>query len=104
MPLHAEVQQGQVEPIRGWISPDYGLRVPAPNLSYTAVTQLPLRVVTLLLPIAGEEQDLPSVTLAQSDGRTSLIIDGGRETVRVDDRQVSVGRAGGVSIMPLSPA
>ena len=104
MPLHAETHQGQVEPIRGWVSPDYGLRVPAPQLSYTTVTELPLRVVSLLLPQASDEQDLPDVTLAHSDGRTSLIIDGGRETVRVDDRQVSVARAGGTSIVPLSPA
>ncbi|HEY3645393.1 MAG TPA: alginate lyase family protein [Gammaproteobacteria bacterium] len=103
-PLHAEVRQGQVEPIRGWISPDYGLRVPAPQLSYTAVTKLPLRVVSLLLPQASDDQDLPAVTLVQKDGHTSLIIDGGRETVRVDDRQVTVERTGGVSIMPLSPS
>ena len=104
VPLHAEVHQGEVEPIRGWVSPDYGLRVPAPQLRYTAVTALPLRVVSLLLPQASGEQDLPSVTLVQSEGRTSLVIDGGRETVRVDERQVSVERAGGVSIMPLSPS
>jgi hypothetical protein len=104
VPLHAALHQGQVEPIRGWVSPDYGLRVPAPQLNYTTVTKLPLRVVTLLLPMGSDEQDVPDVTLAQSDGRMSLIIEGGRETVRVDDRQISVGRAGGVDITPLSPA
>ena len=99
-PLHAEIHQGQVEPIRGWVSPDYGLRVPAPQLSYSAVTRLPLRVVSLLLPQASDEQDLPDATLVQKDGQVSLVIDGGRETVRVDDRQVSVERAGGASIQP----
>ena len=104
VPLHAAVHSGQVDPIRGWVSPDYGLRAPAPQLGYSAVTRLPLRVVSLLLPQASDEQDLPDVTLVESDGHLSLVIDGGRETVRVDDRQVSVERAGGGNIAPLSQA
>ncbi len=101
-PLHAEIHRGEVEPIRGWISPDYGLRVPAPQLSYSAVVRLPLRVVTLLLPHDGEEQALPDVTQVQGEGgRISLVLDDGRETVRIDDKQISIQRAGGEAIGPL---
>jgi hypothetical protein len=101
-PLHAEIHQGEVEPIRGWISPDYGLRVPAPQLSYTAVTRLPMRVVTLLLIRDGEAQALPDVTQVQDeDGRISLVLDDGRETIRVDDRQISVQRTGSDNITPM---
>ncbi|HEY1771777.1 MAG TPA: alginate lyase family protein [Gammaproteobacteria bacterium] len=101
-PLQAEIHQGEVEPIRGWISPDYGLRVPAPQLSYSAVTRLPLRVVTLLLIRDGEAQALPDVTQVHDEGgRISLVLDDGRETVRVDDRQISVQRTGSDNITPM---
>jgi hypothetical protein len=101
-PLHAEIHRGDVEPIRGWISPDYGLRVPAPQLSYGAVSRLPLRVVTLLLPHDSGVEALPDVTQVQDEGgRISLVLDDGRETIRIDDRQISVQRAGGDSIGPL---
>jgi hypothetical protein len=101
-PLHAEIHTGDVEPIRGWISPDYGLRIPAPQLSYTAVAKLPLRVVTLLLIQDGDAQALPDVTRVQDDnGRISLVLDDGRETIRVDDRQISVQRTGSGNITPM---
>jgi hypothetical protein len=100
-PLHPEIHRGEVEPIRGWISPDYGLRVPAPQLSYSTVTRLPLRVVTLLLIRDGEVQALPDVTQVHESGRISLVLDDGRETIRVDDRQISVQRTGNDSIVPL---
>ena len=36
---------------RGWVSPDYGRRVPAPLLTHSATAALPLRFVTLLVPL-----------------------------------------------------
>jgi len=48
--LKASVHTGELAPMRGWISPVYGRRVPAPLLIYATVTTLPLRVTTLLLP------------------------------------------------------
>jgi len=50
VPLKAEVHEGDVAPIQGWISPDYGQRRPAPVVTYSTVTRLPLRIVSLLLP------------------------------------------------------
>src|SRR5207253_1361162 len=52
VPLKGEVREGEVDPREGWISPDYGQRRPAPMLVYSAVTRLPNRIVTLLLPAA----------------------------------------------------
>jgi hypothetical protein len=49
-PLTADVKCGETRPIRGWISPDYGQRIAAPSLIYTAATRLPLRVLTVLCP------------------------------------------------------
>jgi len=36
---------------RGWVSPDYGRRVSAPLLTHSVTAALPLRLVTLLVPL-----------------------------------------------------
>ena len=51
-PITAELREGQVDPPDGWISPDYGHRVPAPVLVYSFGGRLPLRIVTVLMPRA----------------------------------------------------
>jgi hypothetical protein len=43
-PLASELSQG-------WVSPDYGRRVPAPLLTHSVTAALPLRLVTLLVPL-----------------------------------------------------
>jgi hypothetical protein len=48
--VRASVHTGEVAPIRGWVSPDYGRRVPAPMLVYSAMALLPMRQVTVLFP------------------------------------------------------
>ncbi|HEX2668998.1 MAG TPA: alginate lyase family protein [Gammaproteobacteria bacterium] len=103
-PLQAAVHEGEVEPIRGWVSPDYGLRAPAPQLVYSTSAQLPLRIVTLLVPHAPGETRRPEVTAVQSGGSTKLIFGGGREIVRVNGQQVTVERADGTGITPLGHA
>jgi hypothetical protein len=50
VPLKADVHEGELEPPRGWVSPDYGVRRPAPLVRYATVTRVPLRIVTLLFP------------------------------------------------------
>jgi hypothetical protein len=49
-PLSAVVTAGATIPMRGWISPDYGQRVAAPALVYTASAALPARILTVLYP------------------------------------------------------
>ena len=34
---------GEIAPIRGWVSPNYGRRVPAPTLTYSVARALPMR-------------------------------------------------------------
>jgi len=60
--LKAVLHTGELEPLRGWVSPIYGRREPAPLLVYSTVTSLPLRVATLLLPSAGPRAAMPSVS------------------------------------------
>jgi len=61
VPLQTRVATGSRLPLEGWVSPDYGQRVPAPVVSFGSVSQLPLRIVTLLLPVAHRGQPVPQV-------------------------------------------
>lgn len=61
-----EGEQGEL-PIRGWFSPAYGRVQPAPALVHTAVTRLPLRVTTLLLPVERATSPIPEAFPPKSD-------------------------------------
>ena len=88
VPLDAGVFVGQHTPVRGWISPNYGQRRPAPVLVYSAVARLPLRIVTLLYPtrdLAGP----PVVWPLRAGGRlTGLAVDDGMESIRFTEDDV----------------
>ncbi len=93
VPLGADLHEGESAPIQGWFSPDYGRRQPAPVLVYSAVTRLPVRVVTLLLPVAGPSPP-PAVSALAGEGRgpAGLIFEHPREIVRFDETGFEVGR------------
>lgn len=86
-PLKGEVHTAGVSPIRGWVSPDYGRRLPAPMLTYSAVTPLPCRILTLLWPAATPEGVPPAVTpLRDATGRLAgLVFQDGGESVSFDE-------------------
>ncbi len=69
VPLETAIHEGEQDPlpIRGWFSGAYGNLQPAPALVYTATTQLPLRVVTLLLPVERSDAPLPELFPPESD-------------------------------------
>jgi hypothetical protein len=48
--LTRDMATGCCEPVRGWWSPEYGQRVPAPALTYGASAALPLRIVSVIVP------------------------------------------------------
>ncbi|MBI4951906.1 MAG: alginate lyase family protein [Myxococcales bacterium] len=50
VPLALALHAGELEPPLGWVSPDYGQRLAAPLVVFSARAQLPLRVVTVLRP------------------------------------------------------
>lgn len=92
VPLEADIREGGLDPIQGWVSPDYGLRQPAPVLTLSTISRLPLRVVTLLLPADGSRADPPPV-LASFDGDNfSLELPESRERVSVDAETVRVDK------------
>lgn len=97
IPLQAEIREGEIEPIQGWISTDYGLRQPAPVLQYSALTRLPLRIVTLLLPSDGTTLEPPVVTPVFTGQGMYLIFEREQESIRIDAQQIVMQRGQGSS-------
>jgi hypothetical protein len=80
VPLEQEVFVGSRTPIQGWTAPDYGRRQPAPALVYTAVTLLPLRIATLIYPLADALAPRPEVAAVLDGARPiGLSVDDGRD-------------------------
>lgn len=93
VPLRATVHEAEFMPIRGWVSPDYGQRLPAPRLTFTAEARLPLRIMTLLLPLADRLASPPSVSPGFEDGAGPLglrFMDSG-EYIRLDPQGPVIG-------------
>ena len=90
-PLRAAIVQGKISPIQGWVSSDYGRRQPAPLLIYSASTELPLTVVTLLLPIENASGPLPGVSLLvdESFSPAGVVFEGG-ESVLFHEGSVTI--------------
>ena len=67
VPLAVEAHEGA--PAQGWVSPHYGQRRPAPAIVCSARAPLPLRLVTVLLPLPSADLAPPDVALlAGADG------------------------------------
>jgi hypothetical protein len=82
-PLKVVVAEGEAEPWQGWVSPDYGVRAPAPMLVYSRVGRLPVRIVTLLFP-ADQLSVPPRVSpLVEAGTLIGLIMDERHETLRL---------------------
>jgi hypothetical protein len=92
VPFAMNVLQGSVAPIAGWISPDYGRRLPAPVLVWSAATRLPLRVVTLLVPLEHPWAPCPDVSLLSNHqaGPIGLVFGQQRERIVVRENDVTV--------------
>ena len=82
VPLEAKICEGETSPPRGWVSPDYGRREPAPALIYSAATRLPLRIATVLHPVADGLAPAPDVSAVfRGTEPVALSWGGGRERV-----------------------
>src|SRR5262249_52963205 len=82
--LHTAVVAGASGPIQGWVSPEYGRRLPAPVLVGSTRTTLPIRIATLLFPLEDAEAETPDVQPVLSDlGPSGLSFQGDGETVMV---------------------
>ncbi len=93
-PIRLDVTTGCQSPIGGWVSPDYGRRVPAPLVSYSTEVRLPLRILTLLLPVEDAGAPIPKVLLMMRESTPSGLQFGGpSEFVRFEEDTVVCGTA-----------
>ena len=81
--LSAALHTAEMTPIRGWVSPDYGRRVPAPMLVYRARAPLPMRLATVIYPNRRQPASVPVIDPLWDD-------DGGLRGVRVPAMGTSV--------------
>jgi hypothetical protein len=96
IPLSASLHEGQLDPIEGWVSPDYGQREPAPALVYSATAALPQRLITLVLPVTRLLATPPAVDiLRDATGRLAgLRFVETDDTVHVDEHAIVARRSG----------
>lgn len=90
--LSATVDRGVTAPPVGWYSPNYGLRIPAPALTCSAIAALPLRIVTILWPLADAGADAPQVMpLMEADTVAGVTFaTGNPQTVFIYEREVFI--------------
>ena len=88
--MRPHVKRGELAPIRGWVSSDYGQRTPAPLLVYAAKAPLPWRSITVLMPLRGEWSSAPAVSALFDDHNLPIGIEleDRRESVFVDDSDI----------------
>ena len=60
-PIEHRIEHGELEPIGGWHSPNYGQRIPAPALVYNTRGQLPMRLVTVIYPVQNLTSQPPDI-------------------------------------------
>ncbi|MEX0902954.1 MAG: alginate lyase family protein [Pseudohongiellaceae bacterium] len=84
--LKTEVRSGILDPIDGWVSTNYGQRMPAPVLTCRVETELPLRIITLIYPLVEEEAPPPVALPILNNGIVGMIV--GQDTVRIDNHNV----------------
>jgi len=87
VPLKGEILEGGLEPSRGWTSPHYGQRRPAPVLVYSAVATLPFRIVTLLWPNGDVRGPAPLVRPLEGHGPgpVGLLVEDTRHRIKFDE-------------------
>ena len=89
-PIRIALAEGSTAPIQGWVSTDYGRRAPAPVVTCSAQTSLPLRIMTILLPCKDAAAQIPALTPIHknpSDIAGVRFLDEGT-TVLIDDNTV----------------
>lgn len=81
---NVRILKGEENPRAGWYSASYNKIEPAPALSLTRETDLPLRYAVLLLPYRGRQT--PDASLTFADRIVTVSIDGDTHSVSAPDR------------------
>jgi hypothetical protein len=88
--VRPSIKIGELAPIRGWVSADYGQRTPAPLLVYSCRAGVPWRSITLLIPQRGRFRNPPIVSVMSDDNGfpLSLELEDRRESIFVDETEI----------------
>jgi Heparinase II/III-like protein/Heparinase II/III N-terminus len=88
-------RRGELSPIRGWISPAYGQRQPAPMVVFSTRAQVPWRGITVLVPERGQQPIPPGLTAVVDDTHHPLgvILESRSRSVLVDDHEFLITAA-----------
>jgi hypothetical protein len=76
--LKVTVAEGDLEPRVAWVAPAYGVLTPAPMLVYSLVAQLPVRLVTILLPTDCGIDPSSIAPIVENGALTGLTLEGDR--------------------------
>jgi hypothetical protein len=104
-PLRAELSEGEEYPMRGWYSPAYGHRQPAPMLIYSTVARLPLRIVTLLFPAPAALSEVPNVSplfAKKTNTPAGLILKDRMESILIWEQGIRIDTGGPCAHAPAS--
>jgi len=75
-PRLATVHCGELDPMQGWISREYGQRHPAPLLQYRVRAALPFRIATVITPLdAGERVPVVSAVFDEKQAPIGIVFD-----------------------------
>lgn len=77
--IDVDICQGGTDPMRGWLSRDYGQQQPAPAITYSIRQSLPARLVTLCVPVIERNVPAPAIKESVNNEITIVSIDWGRE-------------------------
>jgi len=85
--LSTSVREGSLSPREGWVSPRFGVRDPAPLVSYTGTAHLPLRIVTILKPAAEDGAPTPEAYPVIVDGPrlVGLVMGSARDFIGINE-------------------
>ncbi|HBG25464.1 MAG: hypothetical protein A2Y10_09845 [Planctomycetes bacterium GWF2_41_51] len=74
------VYEGSENPIRGWVSYDYAVKMPAPELCRSLETEMPARFTTILVPFKGNQPGIVCEWIEENtlqikrDGKIEVLI------------------------------
>jgi hypothetical protein len=95
VPLSVGIHEGGLAPVQGWFSAAYGQRQPSPVLICSTVSRLPIRIVTLLWPVANPLASGPSVfpLIDSNSDVVGLRFEERQECVRFDEQGVVIAHS-----------